>query len=537
MNYAIHRISLDVADDSPSQITIHAKQGDNAKVLIISLLDHKKNYQIAQGSVANFIAKKANGIWLEHPCEIDYANNKVLYKFQDKTVSSAGAIDCEIHLSSPKSVTKEYMNDKGEIETAKEVENENLTTASFVIAVHENILVGVTDETSEAPLIPILVKEAEGLLGLLEETTIPNVETATKNAITATSNAEEATANAETATENAIAATAKANEAFENSQNYNYIRYVTMAEYEELEEKESNVLYVFTDDNTLEKIYTAIEEQNAKIDTAIEEQNATIDTTIVEQNATIDTAIEELNAKIDTAIEEQNATIDTTIVEQNATIDTAIEELNAKIDTAIEEQNERITEAENVATNKSHAETSNTANKADKASYVEIFEPDFTQAGYRIYAQRKEKGKAFTNLYCGYKGSENPENNNYVGVYHADNADTAKGLSLTRINASKIPQNGDRLAVYIEETGIYLVCIQDANDNEDRYDDGGRIAGNSYKLEIIVVDNLDESAYFDAHIGDMLDRAVIEYNHSSKMIYINNIDEKKVIIRYAIKIG
>ena len=504
MNYAIHRISLDVADDSPSQITIHAKQGDNAKVLIISLLDHKKNYQIAQGSVANFIAKKANGIWLEHPCEIDYANNKVLYKFQDKTVSSAGAIDCEIHLSSPKSVTKEYMNDKGEIETAKEVENENLTTASFVIAVHENILVGVTDETSEAPLIPILVKEAEGLLGLLEETTIPNVETATKNAITATSNAEEATANAETATENAIAATAKANEAFENSQNYNYIRYVTMAEYEELEEKESNVLYVFTDDNTLEKIYTAIEEQNAKIDTAIEEQNATIDTTIVEQNATIDTAIEELNAKIDTAIEEQN---------------------------------ERITEAENVATNKSHAETSNTANKADKASYVEIFEPDFTQAGYRIYAQRKEKGKAFTNLYCGYKGSENPENNNYVGVYHADNADTAKGLSLTRINASKIPQNGDRLAVYIEETGIYLVCIQDANDNEDRYDDGGRIAGNSYKLEIIVVDNLDESAYFDAHIGDMLDRAVIEYNHSSKMIYINNIDEKKVIIRYAIKIG
>ena len=174
MNYAIHRISLDVTDDSPSQLTIAAKQGDTAKILIISLLDDKKNYQIAQGSVAVFIAKKSNGIWLEHPCTIDYKSNKVLYTFKEDTVRASGTLECEIHLSFPTFVITE--------DGKTEVVHEDLTTASFVIAVHDTILTGLTGTTEEASLLPELITKGSSLFAKLEEETIPNVETATANA-------------------------------------------------------------------------------------------------------------------------------------------------------------------------------------------------------------------------------------------------------------------------------------------------------------------------------------------------------------------
>ena len=199
MNYAIHRISLDVTDDSPSQLTISAKQGDRAKKLIISLLDDKKNYQIARGSVASFVAKKANGIWLEHDCDIDFDNNKVIYTFQEKTVSTPVTLDCEIHLAFAKKVTKEYIDDEGKTKIEEEIEVEKLTTASFVIAVHDNILSGLTTDTEETMLLPNLISTASGLVstasGLfdtLKNETIPNAIKATEDANTATTNANEA---------------------------------------------------------------------------------------------------------------------------------------------------------------------------------------------------------------------------------------------------------------------------------------------------------------------------------------------------------
>lgn len=210
MNYAIHRISLDVTDDSPSQLTISAKQGDSAKILIVSLLDDKKNYQIAKGSVAVFIAKKSNGIWLEHPCTIDFVNNKVIYTFNEDTVKSSGTLECEIHLSFCTTVTKE--------DGTSELVNEDLTTASFVIAVHDTILSGLTDETEEATLLPDLITRGTSLFTTLEQVTIPNANNAAQEARDAIANVEEVTAmaneakaNAEVATENAETATANAN--------------------------------------------------------------------------------------------------------------------------------------------------------------------------------------------------------------------------------------------------------------------------------------------------------------------------------------
>lgn len=176
MNYAIHRISLDITDDSPSQLTISAKQGDSAKILIISLLDDKKNYQIAKGSVAVFIAKKSNGVWLEHPCTIDYNSNKVIYTFKEDTVKSSGTLECEIHLSYGTVVTNE--------DGTTEMVTEDLTTASFVIAVHDTILSGLTDTTEEASLLPDLITKGTNLFATLEQVTIPNAEKAIADART-----------------------------------------------------------------------------------------------------------------------------------------------------------------------------------------------------------------------------------------------------------------------------------------------------------------------------------------------------------------
>jgi hypothetical protein len=216
MNYAIHRISIDVTDDSPSQLTISAKQGDTAKILIISLLDDKKNYQIARGSVAVFIAKKSNGVWLEHPCTIDYTNNKVIYTFQESTVSSTGTLECEIHLTKATSI----MNEDG----TTEVVYEDLTTATFVIAVHDTILSGLDDSTEESSLLPELITKGTSLFTTLEQETIPNANTATDNANLSASNADaaaeranEATAYADIATANANEATARVNEATEKA--------------------------------------------------------------------------------------------------------------------------------------------------------------------------------------------------------------------------------------------------------------------------------------------------------------------------------
>lgn len=209
MNYAIHRISLDVTDDSPSQLTIAAKQGDTAKILIVSLLDDKKNYQIAHGSVAVFIAKKDNGVWLEHPCTIDYTNNKVIYTFQESTVKSSGKMECEIHIS----FTTTVKNEDG----STELVTEDLTTASFVIAVHDTILSGLDDDKEEATLLPDLITKGTSLFTTLEQVSIPNAEEATEKANIATNNANIATENAEEATGEANTATANANTATENA--------------------------------------------------------------------------------------------------------------------------------------------------------------------------------------------------------------------------------------------------------------------------------------------------------------------------------
>ena len=206
MNYAIHRISLDVNDDSPSQITIAAKQGDSAKILIISLLEDKKNYQIAKGSTAQFIAKKSNEIWLQHDCVIDFESNKVIYTFQENTVKTSCTMECEIIISFPTVITK--------ADGKTEVVTEKLTTSSFVIAVHDTVFSGIEGAPEQAVLIPELIDKGNAVIAATQALK-DGTEKAATDANTATANAVKATEDAETATANAVKATEDANEYIE----------------------------------------------------------------------------------------------------------------------------------------------------------------------------------------------------------------------------------------------------------------------------------------------------------------------------------
>lgn len=172
MNYAIHRISLDVTDDSPSQLTISAKQGDNAKRLIITLLDDKKNYRIADGCYATFIARKSNGTWLNHPCIIE--NNKVIYDFLPATVSTVGMVKCEIHLYKKILFRDENgtLFEQNEDGTATEVTDflENITTADFMIAVHGAIMTGIEDDSeSDKNTLLAVISRGNELISNMED--------------------------------------------------------------------------------------------------------------------------------------------------------------------------------------------------------------------------------------------------------------------------------------------------------------------------------------------------------------------------------
>lgn len=150
MNYAIHRISLDINDDSPSQLVLSARQGDSAKLLIVSLLADKHTYIIEGDCYATFVGKKASGTVFEHECTIDLKNNKIEYPFQPMTVSTTGRVDCEINLFN--------------------ADGERLTTARFTIVVYESLFSSsVSDKEEDVTEATRLRAELNGLVNSVEE--------------------------------------------------------------------------------------------------------------------------------------------------------------------------------------------------------------------------------------------------------------------------------------------------------------------------------------------------------------------------------
>lgn len=149
MNYAIHRISLDINNDAPSQLVLAAKRGDTAKLLIISLLADKHNYIINEGCYATLTGKKHNGVSFEHGCVVDLKTNKIEYTFKDLTVSTSGKVDCEVNI----------FNSHGE----------RLTTSRFTIVVYETIFTSeVTDDEGDVTAVTQLRGELNELIATVE---------------------------------------------------------------------------------------------------------------------------------------------------------------------------------------------------------------------------------------------------------------------------------------------------------------------------------------------------------------------------------
>ena len=95
MKPADYRISLDILE-SQSQYSLPMKQGDNSRVIYITLREGSIPYEISGDCFAVFSAKKPDGNILENNCIIK--ENTIIYAITEQTTSVSGLVDCEIKL-------------------------------------------------------------------------------------------------------------------------------------------------------------------------------------------------------------------------------------------------------------------------------------------------------------------------------------------------------------------------------------------------------------------------------------------------------
>lgn len=130
MNSAIHKISLDI-HKSETQVFIPMNQGENKRVIVISLTENGKPYTILKGCRAKFAAIKPDGTHIYNDCEIDVEKNVIVYRVTDQTLAAEGDVRCQIELigddggtlASPKFsliVSKKVYNQEPIVESSNE---------------------------------------------------------------------------------------------------------------------------------------------------------------------------------------------------------------------------------------------------------------------------------------------------------------------------------------------------------------------------------------------------------------------------------
>jgi hypothetical protein len=97
MNYSVYNFNLDLAAIG-SQAYLTMKQGDTGRSLFITLSNKGEPYEIADGCIAVFSAKKPDGNIVFNNCTIE--NNVIHYKVTAQTTTAVGELDCEIRLYS-----------------------------------------------------------------------------------------------------------------------------------------------------------------------------------------------------------------------------------------------------------------------------------------------------------------------------------------------------------------------------------------------------------------------------------------------------
>lgn len=165
MNLSVTRLALDVRDFE-TQLTFSVKQGDTARRLEISLVDHTAPYEIDEGCYATFTARRSDNEFASESCVV--AGNKIVCDLSPRLTSAAGIVLCEITLFS--------------------ADGERLTSPHFTMAVYSSVGTEFADDATESDSFAVLteaiasanaalegaeaaVETAEGMFAALEEST------------------------------------------------------------------------------------------------------------------------------------------------------------------------------------------------------------------------------------------------------------------------------------------------------------------------------------------------------------------------------
>lgn len=95
MNYSVYKFNLDLASIG-SQVYLTMKQGDTGRSLFITLSNKGQPYEIEDGCIAVFAAKKPDGNIIFNNCVIE--NNIIHYEVTPQTSAAVGELACEIQL-------------------------------------------------------------------------------------------------------------------------------------------------------------------------------------------------------------------------------------------------------------------------------------------------------------------------------------------------------------------------------------------------------------------------------------------------------
>lgn len=307
MNHSNLWISLDINKIS-SQLTLTLKQGETGRAVHISLTEDGRPYHISERCYAYLQALKTDSINpLSHPCTIE--NNTITYYVDKNMTSTVGRVECEVVLRSEDGqiiVTSSfaivvYKTVYGELEEEYEPEKNTLTQIiseanTTVASIKDKLVKGefnagfasemnVTTTTGEAGSKASVevtpddstpngakkfnfdftiprgdkgkqgekgdkgekgeqgVKGEKGETGEKGESSTVKIGTVT----TGKPNTEAKVTNSGTETNAVLNFTLPIGE--------QAVRILTKAEYDRLEAKENGIIYVFSDDDTLDHLY------------------------------------------------------------------------------------------------------------------------------------------------------------------------------------------------------------------------------------------------------------------------------------------
>lgn len=96
MNLATYGFSLDI-HKTGSQVMLQAKKNDTGRMLLVTLMENGKPYDITSDCYAVFRARKSDNTVLYNDCSITTCN-EISYTITQQTLSATGMLDCEITL-------------------------------------------------------------------------------------------------------------------------------------------------------------------------------------------------------------------------------------------------------------------------------------------------------------------------------------------------------------------------------------------------------------------------------------------------------